>query len=265
MNNIELINENEALQTISTIEIAEMMDMRHDTILRKLNGDKKSKGIISTLTNHEIVVSDYFIEGAYIDSSGKLNKAYKCTKLGCDFLANKFTGEKGILFTAKYVKRFNDMEQMIVQQQYKLPGSYKEALLFLANAEEEKEQIQLQLEDSNIIIDTLIKDEGLYSVGLLGKILKSKNVELGRNGLFKYLRCQDILMSAIEDGYKTSIKHNLPKALYDKYFVVKIKDGVNPVVYFNKSGVKWILKRLKRQGYITLDIKNEIYNELEVA
>ena len=33
--------------------------------------------------------------------------------MGCDFLANKFTGEKGIIFTAKYVKRFNDMEGTI--------------------------------------------------------------------------------------------------------------------------------------------------------
>ena len=33
-----------------------------------------------------------------------------------DFLANKFTGEKGILFTAKYVKRFNEMEQQIKQE-----------------------------------------------------------------------------------------------------------------------------------------------------
>ena len=36
--------------------------------------------------------------------------------MGCEMLANKLTGEKGILFTAKYVKRFNDMEQYIKSQ-----------------------------------------------------------------------------------------------------------------------------------------------------
>ena len=30
--------------------------------------------------------------------------------MGCDILANKSTGEKGVLFTARYVKRFHDME-----------------------------------------------------------------------------------------------------------------------------------------------------------
>lgn len=32
-----------------------------------------------------------FIENQYIDKSGKENKCYNVTKLGCDFLANKFT------------------------------------------------------------------------------------------------------------------------------------------------------------------------------
>lgn len=33
--------------------------------------------------------------------------------MGCEFLANKFTGEKGVLFTAKYIKRFHEMEDML--------------------------------------------------------------------------------------------------------------------------------------------------------
>lgn len=102
-------------QTITTVEIAEMMEMGHYKVLEKLEGtrDKKTKGIIPTMTAHEIVVSDYFTASAYKDASGKENKCYLVTKLGCDFLANKFTGEKGILFTAKYVKRFHDMEEQI--------------------------------------------------------------------------------------------------------------------------------------------------------
>lgn len=62
------------------------------------------------------MLSDYFIESSYKDASGKSNKCYECTKMGCEMLANKLTGEKGILFTAKYVKRFNDMEQHIKAQ-----------------------------------------------------------------------------------------------------------------------------------------------------
>lgn len=105
-------------KTITTVEIAEMMEMRHYQVLEKLEGTKRSKGIIEVLGNHEIMVSKYFIESSYKDSSGKENKCYLVTRLGCDFLANKFTGEKGILFTAKYVERFNEMEHRIIEKQY---------------------------------------------------------------------------------------------------------------------------------------------------
>jgi phage regulator Rha-like protein len=114
-------------QTITTLEIAEMMEMRHDRVLRKLEGQdvrgKHTAGIIEILTHHNLGASDYFIPSTYKDESGKENKCYKVTKLGCDFLANKFNGEKGIVFTARYVKRFADMEEAIMQPQAALPES----------------------------------------------------------------------------------------------------------------------------------------------
>ena len=116
---------NQIEQTITTLEIAEMMGMRHDRVLRKLEGQdvkgKHTEGIIEILTHHNLGASDYFIPSTYKDESGKENKCYKVTKLGCDFLANKFNGEKGIVFTARYVKRFTDMEKAIKKPQAALP------------------------------------------------------------------------------------------------------------------------------------------------
>lgn len=106
-------------QTITTLEIAEMMGVPHYEIIKKLegtfnsDGSIKQVGIIPTLTHGSFPVSDYFIPSTYKDASGKENKCYNATKLGCDMLANKFTGEKGIIFTARYVKRFHDMEDTI--------------------------------------------------------------------------------------------------------------------------------------------------------
>lgn len=102
-------------KTITSVEVAEMMETDHYKILEKLEGTKdgKTKGIIPVMTAHDFVVSEYFIESTYKDASGKENKCYDVTKMGCDFLANKFTGTKGIVFTAKYVKRFREMEEII--------------------------------------------------------------------------------------------------------------------------------------------------------
>lgn len=106
-------------QIITTVEIAEMMEMRHDTVIRKLDGrianGKKVKGIIEVMTDHHLAVSDYFTESTYKDNSGKMNKCYNCTRKGCEFLAHKFNGEKGILFTIRYIERFHNMEQAMQQ------------------------------------------------------------------------------------------------------------------------------------------------------
>lgn len=99
--------------TITTLEVAEMMETEHFKIIRKLEGSKDRKGFIQILTEAQMGVSDYFIPSTYRDASGKENKCYEVTKLGCDFLANKSTGEKGVLFTARYVRRFYEMEHQV--------------------------------------------------------------------------------------------------------------------------------------------------------
>jgi hypothetical protein len=92
-----------------------MMDKKHYEVLAMIHGNSQRKGIVQVLTDVQMYVSDYFIESTYIDDSGKENVYYECTKMGCDMLANKMTGDKGIIFTAKYVKAFNDMQKAIEQ------------------------------------------------------------------------------------------------------------------------------------------------------
>lgn len=100
-------------QIITTVDIAEMMEMQHKNVLKKIEGDKKQKGILDVLTGLDIEPSDYFIKSSYKDTSGKENPCYKCTRKGCEFLAHKFRGEKGIEFTARYIERFHQMESVI--------------------------------------------------------------------------------------------------------------------------------------------------------
>lgn len=65
---------------------------------------------VGVLTELNFKLSEYFIESSYQDSTGRTCKCFLLTKLGCEMVANKLTGDKGIAFTAKYVKKFNEME-----------------------------------------------------------------------------------------------------------------------------------------------------------
>ena len=104
-----------------------MMNKRHSEVLEYINGSNKVVGIIPTLLNGGLCSANYFIESNYKDVSGKTNQCYLVTKMGCELLGNKQQGEKGILFTAKYVERFNAMERSI-----------KENSILIANKEIEE-------------------------------------------------------------------------------------------------------------------------------
>lgn len=104
--------------TITTLDIAEMMEIEHKEVLRKLDGSKDRKGYIQILGENQMALTDYFIKSTYRTEQNKEMPCYEVTKIGCDFLANKFTGEKGILFTARYVKKFDEMEHRAIEKVY---------------------------------------------------------------------------------------------------------------------------------------------------
>ena len=101
--------------TLTTLEVAEMMEVPHSDLLQKLDGRQDRKGYIHILGEGHMSVSDYFVKTTYRTEQNKELPCYEVTRLGCDFLANKSTGDKGVLFTARYVRRFLEMENQAKQ------------------------------------------------------------------------------------------------------------------------------------------------------
>ena len=149
MNDLKMFKSEEPvgdIQTISSREVAEMMEKQHKEIMWMIEGNERRGivGIKPTIDQSaELHFANYFIESTYNDRGRQL-KCYECTKMGCEILANKLTGKKGILFTAKYVSKFNEMEKYIKEQEPKMPTTYKEALQHLLLQVEENERLQLE-------------------------------------------------------------------------------------------------------------------------
>lgn len=114
MNQLKVVSFNSQLVTDSR-DVAEMVGKQHWEILRMLEGSKdgKTKGFVQTLNDNNFVVVDFFIKHSYTDDKGEVRPCYLLTRKGCDMVANKMTGEKGVLFTATYVTRFEEMEQVL--------------------------------------------------------------------------------------------------------------------------------------------------------
>ena len=105
--NFKLIHKDNVFYADSR-QVAELVDKRHSDLCRDI---AKYADIVST--NAELRSLDFFIESSYVDKKGETRKCYLLTKKGCDMVANKMTGEKGILFTATYIDKFYEMEHRL--------------------------------------------------------------------------------------------------------------------------------------------------------
>ncbi|WP_164880454.1 Rha family transcriptional regulator [Clostridium manihotivorum] len=190
MNNLVIHSINGVLM-VDSREIAEVIGKAHNNLVRDIDGYSK---VISQ--NSNLSSDKFFLESSYITGTGKAYRCYLLTKKGCDMVANKMTGEKGILFSATYIEQFYKMEETLNNQQMKLPTTYREALLQLAQAEEEREL--LLLENSKVKEFAEQNHEKARAFEIMFEITEGFDVEavskafgikgLGRNNMFQYLR-----------------------------------------------------------------------------
>lgn len=241
----ELIkNENEEVLTIDSREIAEMMEKEHSKLLRDIRTYSRY------IAEANLGLGKYFIESKYIDSNNQERPNYLVTKMGCEICANKMTGKKGILFTVKYVDKFNKMEGQIRKTNtYKLPQTFSEALRQLADKWDENNKL---IEENKVMkpksdfYDKVTESETTFNMNDSAKILNYKG--MGRNKLFAFLREQNVLMIGnrpyqryVDAGYFKEVESEFVK---NDEVVVNYK-----TVVFQK-GLDYISKLLDKNGYV---------------
>ncbi len=99
-------------EVVDSREVAEMVGKQHKHLLRDIRG---YIDIMENSGERKIAPSDFFIPSVYISTQNKEMPCYLLTKKGCDMVANKLTGEKGVLFTAAYVTAFGEMRENVVK------------------------------------------------------------------------------------------------------------------------------------------------------
>jgi len=93
---------------IDSREVAELIGKRHHHLLRDIGGYIK---IMRESIETNFGFNDFFLESSYVDGIGRTLPCYLISKMGCEVVANKLTGEKGVLFTIAFVTKFNEMER----------------------------------------------------------------------------------------------------------------------------------------------------------
>ena len=98
-------------QTLDSREVADMVGKEHKYLMRDI------KRYTQILTSAKISPVDFFQENNYTDTKGENRPCYKITLKGCEFIGHKIRGEKGVLFTARYINRFHEMKSMLRERQ----------------------------------------------------------------------------------------------------------------------------------------------------
>lgn len=125
------------IEVVDSREVAQSVEIRHADLLEKLNtySDFLANGNFRSL--------DFFVPSVYVDAQGKTRPCYLLTKKGCDMVANKMTGEKGVLFTAAYVTAFEKMREALTE---KKPMTQAELILAQSRLMVEQERRLTALE-----------------------------------------------------------------------------------------------------------------------
>jgi Rha family phage regulatory protein len=244
MNNLKVVNQNGAL-LVSSVEVAEMVGMQHKNLLRLINN------YAGVLTGSKLSPLDFFIESTYEDKKGQLRPCWLLTKKGCDMVANKLTGEKGILFTAQYVDTFDRMEQELKKQQTpKIPTTYKEALLELIAKEEENERLLLEAKKNEPLLSfakMCSESEDSLLIREFAKLCKNNGIDIGEKRLFAKLREWNLIFKKKNEPMQKYIDSGL-FTLSQKSVIVKGSVKMFVTMRVTPKGQQYILNKLENEG-----------------
>ena len=153
-------------QKLDSREVAEMIGKEHKDLLRDI------RRYCDQLNESKIALVDFFQESTYKGGNGQNRPCYLVTKKGCEFIAHKLTGIKGTEFTAKYINRFHQMEEVI--QNHIPQGQELLALAVIeANKVLEEQRVQIGLLQTEVNVKEQIIGELKPRADYTDKILKN--------------------------------------------------------------------------------------------
>lgn len=243
---LKVINKNGVL-LVDSRDVAEMIEKKHDQLMRSI------RNYISIIEESAKLQSqDFFIESTYINSQNKIQPCYLLTRKGCDMVANKMTGEKGILFTAEYVTKFEEMEKTLKEinsPSYLIDDRIERAKAWIREEEERRklleeneknkpkveycDKVLIPSDTANGFTKLLTVTEIAKDLGMTTRKLNSVLNELGiifKQGKVWYL------YSEYQD--------RVPK--YCDYVVSEYSQTLK----FTELGRQWIIETLGEEGII---------------
>lgn len=249
MNDLVIMQNQQAVT--SSMNVADTFDKNHRDVLKSI--DEIKEGVAQKF-------ADLFFETTYTHEQNKQQyRMFLMNRDGFTLLAMGFTGTKAMQFKLDYLNAFNEMEDQLKDQQlqFKIPQTYKEALLQLVEKEEQNEQLQtknltLQQQNKELQPKASYYDLVLHSDKLLSVSKISKDYGMGPASLNKKLHELNV-------QYKQGGVWLLYAKYQDKgYTMTKtFADNGHVHTYWTQKGRLFIYELLKRNGILPVIEREE--------
>ncbi|AWX21980.1 antirepressor [Bacillus subtilis] len=244
-NNLTVIEQNEQL-LVDSREVAEMIGKEHKEFLRTIHNH------IQILESAKLRSQDFYIKDHYkTEGNNKSYIYYLLTRKGCDMVANKMNGTKGVLFTAHYVTRFEEMEKALkvkpsLIDTYLDMNEDERAIAYFTERKAKRElQEQLTLAEPKVEkYDRFLNTDGLMKIGQVAKAIGIKG--MGQNNLFRFLRENKVLI----DGTNKNAPYQ--KYVERGFFQVKTQEtcvGIKTITLVTPKGADFIADLLMKHGH----------------
>lgn len=220
MNQLTTINNGQVV--VSSRQIAEDFEKRHDSILRDI--ENLAKNI--TPQNCGML----FIQSEYKNENNRMFKEYLLTRDGFSLLVMGFTGQKALEWKLKYIEAFNKMEKMLIEKapSYQIADPIERAKAWIQEQEEKKalEGHIEELKPKALFADSVTASKTSILVGDLAKLLRQNGHEVGQNRLFEILRRNGFLIRKKGGSYNMPTQRSMEQGLFEiKETVITHSDG----------------------------------------
>lgn len=236
-------------QTISSLEVADMTGKKHKNLLADI------RGYVYELAELNFQPGDFFYDSVYKDANNQTRPCYQITKKGCEFIAHKLTGIKGTEFTARYIERFHDMEQLIADH---IPQGKELLALAVLEANKTIEELENKntalIEDNQrmkpkeVFADAVTESDTSILIGELAKILRQNGVKTGQNKLFQWMRNNGYLIKRKGSDWNMPTQRAMDMGLFEiKETVINHPNGstkINKTTKVTGKGQQYFINKL---------------------
>lgn len=203
------MNQLQIKNTINSREVAEMIGKDHSNLMRDI------RGYVQILENSNLNSQDFFLPSSYkVDGNNKTYDCFELTRKGCDMVANKMTGEKGVLFTAMYVTKFEEMEKRTNQTPVL---TERQALL-------QSLKLTVELAEDMDEVKTITQSHGLKLVEIEKKVDEQITLHSGEQRRLQKAIATKVYNIEPDEAARPELFRQLHREIKDRWGVGSYKD-----------------------------------------